>query len=295
MAQSPEERNQEVKRIVVTQRTDPDDQAAQEKDTLDEPLECPEMYGDLKKAYIKLDKETGFSMIELSFHLSPSASPAQTAPVEIRIGETTAQDLIAEIGSPPRVHYKEDDRMLIHKSPALNRMEDDDDEGSMPLPSLLDASTAELPGARGGKKGRKKGKGVSPEPLIDIGADTEALPEVEQVPGSVETVSLFTKVEDIKTAFGPSSAQNRTSGAMSIPVASSRSPSVPQTPRSAISRQLAQLAMSTSPPTMVLDRSSDTSNSETTSLVGGTTQLMGFDGMVLEVSELGDVLSVMIF
>lgn len=53
MAQSPEERNQEVKRIVVTQRTDADDQVAQEKDALDEATECPEMYGDLKKAYVK--------------------------------------------------------------------------------------------------------------------------------------------------------------------------------------------------------------------------------------------------
>ncbi|KAG8919882.1 hypothetical protein FRC01_001052 [Tulasnella sp. 417] len=357
LAQSPEERNQEVKRIVVTQRTDPDEQAAQEKDALDEAIECPEMYGDLKKAYVKLDTETGFSTIELSFHLPPSASPSQTAPVEIRIGETTAQDLIAEIGSPPRVHYKEDDRMLIHKSAAATQNgEDDDSEGyfynyfqygmdilisgsthvvqkvilhsnvpgshlfqrykrcpweievpvqsssrsppsiAMPLPSLIDNSTTiEPPASKGGKKGRKKTKGVSPEPLIDIHPDVEPLPEVEQVPGGVETVSLFTKVDHIKGAFGPSLAQNQNSRPMAIPIASPKSPSVPQTPRSAISRQFAQLAMSTSPPTMVLDRSSETGNPDTTSSVGGTTQLMGFDGMVLEVSELGDVLSVVIF
>ncbi|KAG8956552.1 hypothetical protein FRC04_000030 [Tulasnella sp. 424] len=361
MAQSPEERNQEVKRIVVTQRTDADDQVAQEKDTLDEAAECPEMYSDLKKAYVKarmLDRETGFSTIELSFYLPPSASPAQTAPVEIRIGETTAQDLIAELGSPPRIHYKEDDRMLIHKAVTSHSVEDDDSEGyfynyfqygmdilisgsthvvqkvvlhsnvpgsylfqrykrcpweievpvqsstssksppsvAMPLPLLLDNSTTlEPPATKGGKKGRKKAKGVSPEPLIDIHTDTEQLPEVEQISGGIETVSLFTKVEEIKRAFGPSSSQNNAPRAMAIPTASSRSPSVPQTPRSAISRQFAQLAMGTSPPTMLLDRSSETSNPDTTSSVGGTTQLMGFDGMVLEVSELGDILSVMIF
>lgn len=61
LAQSPEERNQEVKRIVVTQRTDPDEQAAQEKDALDEAIECPEMYGDLKKAYVKA------SIVDLCF------------------------------------------------------------------------------------------------------------------------------------------------------------------------------------------------------------------------------------
>lgn len=78
---------------------------------------------------MQLDRETGYSTIELSFYLPPSASPSQTAPVEIRIGETTAQDLIAELGSPPRIHYKEDDRMLIHKAVTSHSAEDDDSEG----------------------------------------------------------------------------------------------------------------------------------------------------------------------
>lgn len=65
----------------------------------------------------------------------------------------------------------------------------------MPLPSLLDNSTTfEQPAPKGGKKNRKKAKGVSPEPLIDVHADMESLPEVEQVPSGIETVSLFTKV-----------------------------------------------------------------------------------------------------
>lgn len=62
----------------------------------------------------------------LTFHLPPNSSEAQLAPVEIRIGETTAQDLIADIGSPLRTHYKEDDRMSIHKPDGEG---DDDQEG----------------------------------------------------------------------------------------------------------------------------------------------------------------------
>jgi len=52
-----------------------------------------------------------------------------------------------------------------------------------------------------------------------------------------------------------------------------------------------------SPPKMVLDRTSDAGNGDSGShsQIGSMTQLMGFDGLVLEVSELGDVLSVVVF
>lgn len=50
---SNDDRNQEVKRVVVTQRG-AGDESGSERDTLDEPLECSEMYGELKEATIKV-------------------------------------------------------------------------------------------------------------------------------------------------------------------------------------------------------------------------------------------------
>ncbi|KAG6810868.1 hypothetical protein H0H92_009989 [Tricholoma furcatifolium] len=40
--------------------------------------------------------------------------PSSTQPVHIKLGETTAQDLSLDLGPPLRVHYKEDERMAIH-------------------------------------------------------------------------------------------------------------------------------------------------------------------------------------
>lgn len=71
-------------------------------------------------------------MVSLSFFLPPTATAPQTSPVEVVIGETTAQDLIADIGSPLRTHYKEDERMTIHRSSSSpvgpSPMTDDEDD-----------------------------------------------------------------------------------------------------------------------------------------------------------------------
>ena len=40
--------------------------------------------------------------------------PSSSEPLHIQIGVTTAQDLACELGPPPRVNYREDDRMTIH-------------------------------------------------------------------------------------------------------------------------------------------------------------------------------------
>lgn len=40
--------------------------------------------------------------------------PSSIAPVHVRIGVTTAQDLTCDLGPPIRVHYREDNRMTIH-------------------------------------------------------------------------------------------------------------------------------------------------------------------------------------
>ncbi|KAG8903971.1 SNAP receptor [Tulasnella sp. 403] len=370
-----EDRNQEVKRIVVTQRTS-EDVNAPEKDALDEPLECPEMHGELKEVIVRLDRENGQSELTLVFHLPPSSNAAQTAPVEIRIGETTAQDLIAEIGSPLRVHYKEDDRMTIHKAAtsadASSEAEDEDEsyfynyfqygidflisgtshvvkkailhsnvievparsstkQHSPPIPSLslpplsetiASSSTLEPPTGKEPKRKKKSVVSASPEPLIELHEEVAAIGSDTATPGHESYsrfVSLFDKartpvdetsgqIDTIKAALSPPPTPSSSSfpstsvpKSVAIPVKpaawSKSSPSTgPVTPRTPMSvRQLSQMALSTSPPTMVLDRLSDTSNPDKTSLVGSTSHLMAFDGLVLEVSELGDVLSVMIF
>ncbi|KAH7876286.1 uncharacterized protein C8R40DRAFT_1160141 [Lentinula edodes] len=50
--------------------------------------------------------------------------PSNTASLHVRIGTTTAQDLAVSLGRPLRVHYKEDDRMTIHSS-----LQDESDTG----------------------------------------------------------------------------------------------------------------------------------------------------------------------
>lgn len=48
------------------------------------------------------------------------------APVRVKIGITTAQDLTCDLGPPLRVHHREDDRMTIHLT---NRQDPDIDTG----------------------------------------------------------------------------------------------------------------------------------------------------------------------
>ncbi|KII95090.1 hypothetical protein PLICRDRAFT_33920 [Plicaturopsis crispa FD-325 SS-3] len=100
-AQHSEDRMQEVKRVLVSQKGID----GQERDALDEVLECPAMFGEVSKAIVKVHDG-------VVFHLHP----ASTKPVHVRLGKTTAQDLTLDIGSPSRVHYKEDDRMRIHST-----------------------------------------------------------------------------------------------------------------------------------------------------------------------------------
>jgi Uncharacterised protein family (UPF0183) len=48
--------------------------------------------------------------VTLQFH------PSSTPPIHVRLGETTAQDLMVDLGPPLRTHYKEDERMTIHST-----------------------------------------------------------------------------------------------------------------------------------------------------------------------------------
>lgn len=60
--------------------------------------------------------------IVLNFH------PLSSKPVYVQIGSTTAQDLTCDLGTPLRIHYKEDDRMAIH---SRNKTPDGSEEGCM--------------------------------------------------------------------------------------------------------------------------------------------------------------------
>ena len=114
-------RSKEVKRIIVTQKeTHPG-----ERDALGEVITCPAMFGDISRAVIKVFRTTNVDCPPsptLCYHIqihhgvllhffSPLSSPLQ-----IRLGETTAQDLNLDLGPPSKVHYKEDERMAIHSS-----------------------------------------------------------------------------------------------------------------------------------------------------------------------------------
>ncbi|KAI0068824.1 UPF0183-domain-containing protein [Artomyces pyxidatus] len=92
-----DDRTQEVSRILISQ-TDADG-----GDPLGEVQLCPAMHGELAEAIVKVHDG-----VLLRFHPDP------TDPVRVRLGITTAQDLLADLGPPLRTFYKEDDRMAIH-------------------------------------------------------------------------------------------------------------------------------------------------------------------------------------
>ncbi|KAI5833855.1 UPF0183-domain-containing protein [Schizophyllum commune Tattone D] len=96
-----EDRKQEVKRIFISQTLDD----GQPRDALDEVLECPAMFGDVARAVARVHEG-----VTLYFY------PSDKRPIHVCLRETTAQDLVVDLGPPLRTHYKEDDRMRIHSS-----------------------------------------------------------------------------------------------------------------------------------------------------------------------------------
>ncbi|KZW03767.1 hypothetical protein EXIGLDRAFT_758093 [Exidia glandulosa HHB12029] len=93
-----DDRMLEVRRVVVTQK--------EERDALDEVAECAPMLGDVARAVIHVREG-------VTLYLHPRSSD----PVHVKLGQTTAQDLTVDVGTPLRVYYKEDDRMSIHAAP----------------------------------------------------------------------------------------------------------------------------------------------------------------------------------
>jgi hypothetical protein len=105
-----QDQNQEIKSITITQHN------GQDRDALQEVLECPIMCGDISRAVVKVHKG-------VLLHLYPTAT---SEPCFVEIGVTTAQDLSVELGTPSRTHYREDDRMHIHSKQKTNDEEEED-------------------------------------------------------------------------------------------------------------------------------------------------------------------------
>jgi len=243
------ERAQEVKRVVVCQGARVEDGREEgERDGLDEVIECPIMHGELKRAVVRIK-----SGVKLYFHSISSPPPE---PIQIRIGRTSAEDLICDLGPPLRIHYKEDDRMTIHATDPAGSA-DDSDEGYFynyfqhGMDILLSGTThlvkkiilhSNIPGSLLFQRYKR------------CPWEIDASPE-EGSEDSSNNVSFHDKIEDITSVLNPSSRE--------------------------------------APQSMILDRSADFP--DTLTLPGSTTRLTGFDGVVLEVSEIGDVLTVMLF
>lgn len=95
------DREQRVQRILVTQ-ADADPNAGP-RDPLSEVLPCTAMDGELAEAVVRVHEG-------VTLRFWPDLKDA----IRVRIGVTTAQDLVLDLGEPLRTFYKEDDRMSIH-------------------------------------------------------------------------------------------------------------------------------------------------------------------------------------
>lgn len=61
--------------------------------------------------------------------------------VRVRIGVTTAQDLACDLGPPIRIHYREDNRMIIHSKSKKEDPEIDTGCQFLRCPPDLDAKS----------------------------------------------------------------------------------------------------------------------------------------------------------
>jgi len=232
-----EDRRQEVRRVLVSQKAID----GEDRDALDEVVECPIMAGDVARAVVKVHDG-----ITLYFH------PATADPVYIRLGETTAQDLTVDLGPPLRVHYKDDERMTIHStSPAADA---DTETGYFfnyfqhGLDFLISGTThvvkkivlhSNVPGSLLFQRYKRCNWEIEGKPEDD----EDDTPPRKCFHDRFETISHF-------------------------------------------------LSPHESPPSMLLNRTDEEDN---ITLPSPTTRLHGYDGIILEVSESSQVVSVMLF
>ncbi|KZT20389.1 UPF0183-domain-containing protein [Neolentinus lepideus HHB14362 ss-1] len=231
-----EDRMQEVKRVIVSQKGPEGD----ERDALDEVLESSSMHSDIAKAIVKV--HVGVALYQ---HL-PSAEP-----IHIRLGVTTAQDLLCDLGAPLRTHYKEDDRMSIHST----RETEEEEEGDYFYNYFQHGIDVLISGDTHTCKKIVMHTNIPGTPLFQ--RYKRCLWEIEGQPEDDEDDSpprmkFYDRFESINHFLSP--------------------------------REM--------PPSMILDRTDD---EEDLILPNSTTRLMGYDGIILEVTEFGHVVTVMLF
>ncbi|THV08445.1 UPF0183-domain-containing protein [Dendrothele bispora CBS 962.96] len=232
-----EDRMQEVKRVLVSQK----ELNTQEGDALGEVVYCPIMDGDISLAVVKVHDG-----VTLFFH------PSTARPVHVRLGVTTAQDLMVEFGAPLRVHYKEDDRMTIHAS---SQKADSADTGYFynyfqhGLDFLLSGTThvvqkiilhSNIPGSPLFQRYKRCNWEIEGKPEDD----EDDTPPRKRFYDRFETTSHFLSPREQP------------------------------------------------PPSMLLDRTDEEDN---ITLPSATTKLYGYDGIILEVSEASQIVSVTLF
>ncbi|EAU84869.1 hypothetical protein CC1G_00388 [Coprinopsis cinerea okayama7 len=103
------DKTQEVKRVFISQ---PGNDGKGE-DALDEVKELPSMAGEIRRAILKVHDGIALHFYGEGFE-----------PLHIRIGQTTAQDLSLDLGPPLRIHYKDDERMTIHRATSPEGVEE---------------------------------------------------------------------------------------------------------------------------------------------------------------------------
>ncbi|KIM90897.1 hypothetical protein PILCRDRAFT_811393 [Piloderma croceum F 1598] len=236
-AKHSEDRMQEVKRVIIGQKG----VDAQDRDALDEVMECPVMFGDIARAVVKVNDG-------VTLHVYP----ASAQPIHIRIGETKAQDLNVILGPPLRVHYKEDDRMTIHST---SRSSDDIDDTDYFYNYFQHGIEFLISGSTHIVQKIILHTNVPGSPLFQrykrCPWDIEGRPEDDE-DDTPPRMRFYDRFETISHFLSP------------------REP----------------------PPSMLLDRTDDENGM---TLPSPTTRLHGYDGIILEVTESSQVVTVILF
>ncbi|KAF9057655.1 hypothetical protein BJ165DRAFT_1422230 [Panaeolus papilionaceus] len=232
------DRTQEVKRILISQ-IEPEGKI---RDALDEVMECSPMVGDITRAVAKVHEG-------VTLYFYPTSSNSS---VHIKLGETTAQDLLLELGTPLRTHYKDDERMKIH---AATQRGDQVDSGYFynyfqhGIDFLISESTHTV-------KKIVLHTNVPGSPLFQrykrCNWEIEGLPEDDE-DDTPPRKRFYDRFETIGHFLSP---------------------------------------RSDTPPSMILDRTDD---EEHLNLPNSTTHLHGYDGIILEVTVLSQVVSITLF
>ncbi|KAG8704128.1 hypothetical protein FRC09_003749 [Ceratobasidium sp. 395] len=286
------EANAEVKRVVITQREGED---GEKEDNADEVLLDPVMYGDVKKAVIKVHDG-----VYLHFY-----SPEQDAePIHVQIGVTTAEDLTCDLGPPVLTHYKEDDRMAIHTTAK------DDEESYFynyfqhGLDFLISGKThrvrkiilhTNVPGSPLFQRYKR----CPWEFALDnrdntLGAPT---PEIRLTPSP-------TPDSDVSPSRPSGKKKKKKTEAEGTRASFEVQPSRPSVSEEALTfydsidilkTHLISGTRNPPQPSMQLERTADLPHHELLTLPNATTHLFAFDGVVCESSEVGDVLCVVLF